>query len=197
VLELLFLGKTEGKRFVVLGDGRTLYVPLGRRGPVYLVPDEETRQRLEWRFKVADRIAAVALGGGTLLAMLARAWLLVPVLIALGALLPRWMDRVVAESLPEAHDPDARLAAERHQPGATSLVQRLVGLGGAAALMGYGLYRWTNYGGLSDFRALGALFLGVVVLLTSLSDWGDERADEYLACADVPPDSTPIEPKYF
>jgi hypothetical protein len=196
MLEFLLPGRRETTRFVQLWDGRTMYLPPGR-GPVYLVPDVETRDRMERRFRIVDRIAGFSIGGGVLLATMARLWTLVPLLFVLGTLLPRWMDRAVVESLPEAHDPDALRAAERHRPSATSPGQRLLGLVAGTGLLGYGLYRWANHGGLSDFTAIGTLVVGMIVLVSSLSGWGDERADESLTVVHAPPDNTPNEPKYF
>jgi hypothetical protein len=196
MLEFLLPGRQEATRFVELWDGRILYLPPGR-GPVYLVPDHDTRDRLERRFKIVDRVTGLALGVGVLLAAMARLWTLVALLVLLGVLLPRWMDRVVVESLPEAHDPDALRAAERHRPSATSPGQRLLGLAGGTGLLGYGLYRWANHGGVADFTAIGALAVGIVVLVTSFSGWGDERSDEYLTAIHAPPDNTPNEPKYY
>jgi hypothetical protein len=196
MLEYFLPGRQEGKRFIDLSDGRILYVPRGR-GPVYIVPDQETRKRFERRFNVVDRVTNFALGAGLFLAVMFRLWTVVPPLIVLGVLLPRWVDRVVVESLPEARDPDALRAAERHRPSPASLGQRLGGLAGGAGLLGFGLYRWTNHGGLSDFTAIGALAVGIVVLVTSLSGWGDEHSDEYLTAVHAPPDNVPNEPKYF
>jgi hypothetical protein len=196
MLEYLLPGGHEGTRFVVLWDGRILYLPPGR-GPVYLVPDLETRERLERRFKVVDRVTGVALGAGVLLAAMPRLWSLVALLIVLAVLLPRWTARVVVESLPEAHDPDALRAAERHRPSAASLSRRLLGLVAGAALLGFGLYRLADHDGLSALNTISALAAGLVVMVTSLSGWGDERSDEYLTAIHAPPDNTPNEPKYY
>lgn len=196
MLEWFLPGKPDGTRFIELRDGRILYLAAGR-GPVYLVPDIETRERLERRFRVVDRVTGFALGAGMLLAAMARLWTLVPLLMLLGVVLPRWMNRLVVESLPEAHDPDARRAAERHRPSPSSPGQRLFGLAGGAGLLGYGLYRWTTQGALTELDIIGAMAIGILLLVDSLSGWSDERSDEYLTAVHAPPENTPTKPKYF
>jgi hypothetical protein len=49
----------------------------------------------------------------------------------------------------------------------------------------------------SSFRPVSVFGRCLIVLVASLSGWGDERSDEYLTAIHAPPDNTPNEPKYF
>ena len=184
------------ERFIDLADGRTLFLPHGRGGPVYLVPDDETRVRLIRRFKVVDRIAGLAFGTGAIMVAVLRAWEVMPLLMLLALLLPKWMERAAVESLPEAHDPDALEAARRGQPETSSIAMYLGALAAGAGLGVYGYLRF-NARGAYDNLAILALLGAVWLLVTTLQSWGDERSDEYLTAVHAPPDNTPNEPKYF
>jgi hypothetical protein len=180
------------ERFVYLNDGRKLFLPRGPGGPVYLVPDLETHLRLERRYDLVDRVVKFALGVGLLAASLVRFWMLVPVLILVGLVLPRWADRGAVESLPEVHDHDAlRAARRRHEPSG-----RWGRLGGVAAGIGvltFATYLGRTSGGLTgEVAALYAA--GLVMLVTALSSLGESRPDE-LSRGYIDPPHGPIVPK--
>jgi hypothetical protein len=196
MLEGLFL-KPAPDRFVTLPDGRVLYLSRTPGAAVYLVPDEVTRARLARRFKVVDLIALSALGTGLLAAVGAGAWSFVPLILFVGVLLPRWMEGVAVESLPEAHDPDAIAAAARHAPGPIALPARLGALAFGVAMIGFALYARNVIEDIPGTVLWGALFFGLLTLFTMLEGWGDERPDEYAGARRLPPDDSPIEPRYF
>jgi hypothetical protein len=184
------------ERFIDLADDRTLFLPHGRGGPVYLVPDDETRIRLIRRFKVVDRIAGFAFGTGAIMVAVLRAWEVMPLLMLTALLLPKWMERAAVESLPEAHDPDALEAARRGRPEPSSIGAHLGALAVGAGLGVYGYFRFHD-GGPYDHLAILAVLGAVWLLVTTLQSWGDERPDDYQAAVHAPPDNRPNEPKYF
>jgi hypothetical protein len=158
-------------RFVELGDGRTLFLPRGRGGPAYLVPDESTRLRL-WR------ISSWAYRGGQLIAILLTvgAFRLGHIEVALGilglALAGGWfIQQAAVGGLQPASDPAAiaATAPPLEQPSAFAATMGVVvgaGLVGAAVwvfaayrdrmeiVMGVGLFgTMLLFGGLKSLRA--------------------------------------------
>ena len=99
-----FLDRYTDDKFKVLPDGRTLFLPKGDSGPVYLIPDETTRTKFESLLKVGGVLASAALVAGGKLAFQDDGfhwqW------AALLLVVPVWswhVERTAAEQLQELH----------------------------------------------------------------------------------------------
>ncbi|HVL68660.1 MAG TPA: hypothetical protein VM364_15465 [Vicinamibacterales bacterium] len=122
----------EGSRVVELADGRILFLPRGRGGPAYEVPDHAAGFALERRVRRVERASVYAAA-----AVVAGAYYLHGLLLALLGpvlLLPWIVARHAVERLREANDPVARAevtAVDGEPPGLSRVA---VGLGALMAV---------------------------------------------------------------
>lgn len=182
------------ERFVDLADGRILFLPKGRGGRAYVVPDDETRVRLIRRYRLIDRTTKLAMSIGLFAALMFRLWAVAAFLVGLGIMLPKWADRVAVESLPEARDPLALQAAAHDSPPKVGTILAEMAFGLSWFVFSMLRFQWN---GEMNVDILLSAMASVAVIATAFRAWRDESADDLMWTGHVEPRNSPNEPKYF
>jgi hypothetical protein len=182
----------EIRRFAYPDDGRILFLPDGPGGPVYAVPDFETRDRIARRYSVMERTVTIVLAAGVLASTHFRIWYGVPLLLAAGFVLPRWLARTTVERLVEVHDPEAIQASLPRDDERTSARGLIAMLVGGLALLGMSAFFYGRDREVGEVVATAASGLGLLVASYKL--WSDRRSGAITSGSHGQPSNTPIQP---
>lgn len=190
-----YFDKYTDDKFRDLPNGRSVFYPKGPDGPGYIIPDEQTRTRLERAIKALGIVAAaLVFGAGQYIFSRAGVWwhwmpplLLVPVA---NWYIARW----ASENFQQVYEPYAFDATEERQLGEDSYVKLWAVAIGAALCVAAGVVifvqhpaPWVRWAGL----AIGVLF-GLLIPLAlqdiqrkrELDQQQRERKQEWSARSD-------------
>lgn len=182
----------DGNRVLDLADGRVLFLPRGRGGPAYVVPDYvagwTAEQRLEW----AERIAWIGFTCVLLAATFFEQWTLLLVIVPLLAA-PRIVENIVVRHFVPATDSRAQSETEAADTGAPGWVALAVFLASVA----WCYYLWTVGDRGSAKWRIDLVLVGLSAVFTGAQLFRQHRTaqERQITAVSRDPENKPLNPR--